>query len=180
MKDVSRTPPVLGHNIDRVLRLEQHALERRSLSDKLSDAVGHFAGTLPFVAVHTVVFVGWLALNSGAFHLIAPFDPYPFNLLSTVVSCEAVIMTSFVLMKQNRESRLADRRDHLDLQVNLISEQESSLVIQMLDQISRKLEIPPQPGQEEALQLSRTATLERLVEQLHARFPDSDAELPPQ
>ncbi len=179
MNEITKTPSIVGRNIDRVLRLEKSALNRRSSSEVLADGVAHFAGTLAFVLIHVALIAAWVLLNSGAFQSVHPFDRYPYNFLSTIVSCEAVFLAAFVLMKQNRESKLADRRDHLDLQVNLVAERESSLVIQMLDQISRKLDIPAQPGQEEALALSRTATLERLVEELHARFPDTDDELPP-
>ena len=110
--------------------------------------------------------------------LIRPFDPYPFNFLSTIASFEAVILTAIIVMKQNRMARLGDRREHLDLQVNLLAEQEASLALRMLDQISRKLDIHSEE-QDDALQLSRTATLEHLVRELHERLPDTTASLPP-
>ena len=84
---------------------------------------------------------------------------------------------AFSLITQNRMARLADKRDHLDLQVNLMAEQEASMIIQMLDKISRKLGLPAD-GREDALALSRTATLENLLSQLHEQFPDTEGDLP--
>ena len=122
--------------------------------------------------IHLALIALWIAVNAGWLHVMRRFDPYPFNLLSTAMSCEAVILSAFVLMKQNRMSCIADRRDHLDLQVNLLAEQEASLTIQMLDRIGRKLGIDTSE-QEDAVKLSRTATLDHLVGELHRRLPDN-------
>ena len=65
------------------------------------------------------------------------FDPYPFKLLCMIVSMEGVLLSTFVLIKQNRMGQRADRRNHLDLQVNLLTEQEVTKVIQMLEAISQ-------------------------------------------
>ena len=94
------------------------------------------------------------------------------------MSCEAVIRTAFVLMAQNRMTGLADRRDHFDLQVNLMAEQEASITIQMLDRISRKLGVN-QENADEALALSRTSSLGHLAEELHAQLPELGGSLPP-
>ena len=169
---------LVGRNIDRVLAIEEHVANTRSLSEVASEALGGFVGTMWFVAIHIVLVALWISTNAGWLHILAKFDPYPFNLLSTAASCEAVILSAFVLMKQNRMSRIADRRDHLDLQVNLLAEQEASLTIQMLDRIGRKLGIDP-GEQEEAVKLSRTATLDHLVGELHRRLPDRVTPEPP-
>jgi uncharacterized membrane protein len=166
-------PDLVTSNIDRVLGLEAQAAERRSVVQLLANAVGRFVGTFAFALGHLALIGLWIAVNTGAILHIRHFDPFPFSLLSTIASCEAVVLTAFVLMKQSRESELADRREHLHLQVNLIAEQEISLLIQMLDRISRKLEVPQDGETETALHLSRTATLDNVVEQLHARWPDA-------
>ncbi len=165
-------PEVVRRNIERVLRLEKHASRTKTRSEAVIDWIGRFVGTLSFVCLQLTVCVTWIALNSGAFHLIKPFDPYPFNLLSAFSSCEAVILTAFVLMAQNRITSLADRRDHFDLQVNLMAEQEASITIQMLDRISRKLGVD-QDNPDAALALSRTSSLEHLAEELHAQLPET-------
>ncbi len=177
MSKQAAAPALVRRNIERVLRLEEHASRSRGLVESFTDVAGRFVGTLTFVCAQLLLIVGWIVWNSGAVPGLVPFDRFPFNLLSAVTSAEAVILSAFVLMKQNRMSSIADRRDHLDLQVNLMAEQESSIIIQMLDRISRKLEIT-QDGREEALELSNTSTLDHLVEQLHASFPDTEGELP--
>ncbi len=177
MSGEEAAPALVRRNIERVLLLEEHASRSRGVIESITDVTGRFVGTLAFVCVQALLIGGWIAWNSGAVPGLVPFDRFPFNLLSAVTSAEAVILSAFVLMKQNRMSSIADRRDHLDLQVNLMAEQESSIIIQMLDRISRKLEIT-QEGREEALELSKTSTLDHLVEQLHARYPDTEGDLP--
>ena len=183
----SRRPPragqghpadLVGRNIDRVLAIEEHVSRTRSWAEIASEAVGGFVGTMWFVVIHLALIAVWIGANGGWLPILHPFDPYPFSLLSTVASGEAVILSAFVLMKQNRMSCIADRRDHLDLQVNLLAEQEASLTIQMLDRIGRKLGIDP-GEQEDAVKLSRTATLDHLVGELHRRLPDKASTPPP-
>ena len=79
------------------------------------------------------------------------FDPFPFNLLTMIVSLEAILLTSFVMISQNRMGRQADKRAHLDLQVNLLAEQELTKVLQMLDTICRALKIPEQDSETQLL-----------------------------
>ena len=177
MSEEEAAPDLVRRNIERVLRLEEHASRSRGPIEAIADFTGRFVGTFAFVCVQLLVIGGWIVWNSGVIPGLVPFDRFPFNLLSAVTSAEAVILSAFVLMKQNRMSSIADRRDHLDLQVNLMAEQEASIIIQMLDRISRKLEIT-QDGRKEALELSNTSTLDHLVEQLHARYPDAEGELP--
>ena len=83
-----------------------------------------------------MAFVGWAIVNAGIISEIPPFDPYPYALLSSITSLEAVLIAAFVLMKQNRMSIIADRRDHLDLQVNLLTERKATQIIQMLDRLA--------------------------------------------
>ena len=177
MADEEHAPELVRRNIERVLRLEEHAGRTRTFSEAVTGRVGRFVGTLVFVGLHLALFTGWIAANSRLLHSIRPFDPYPFNLLSTVCSCEAVILAAFVLMAQNRMTSLADRRAHFDLQVNLMAEQEASITIQMLDRISRKLDVT-QENPEEALALSRTSSLQHLAEELHAQLPNMEDSLP--
>ena len=178
MEDEEHAPEMVRRNIERVLRLERHASEVKTRPEAVTDWIGRFVGTLTFVAVEFAFVAVWITLNVGVLGSVKPFDPYPFNLLSAFSSCEAVILAAFVLMAQNRMSSLADRRDHFDLQVNLMAEQEASITIQMLDRISRKLGVV-QDNAEEALALSRTSSLEHLAEELHAQLPDTVDSLPP-
>jgi uncharacterized membrane protein len=100
-------------HIDSIVRQEEEALERRSSSERLADAVGVFAGSLFSVVLHLMLLVAWLLINSGKIPIARPFDPYPFSVLGVIVAVEAVILSSFILMRQNRMMRRGERRDHL-------------------------------------------------------------------
>src|ERR1700686_5620390 len=112
-------------HIDSIVKQEEEALERRSSAERLADAVGGFAGSLPFVVLHLVLLIAWLLVNSGKIPRARPFDPYPFSLLGVIVAVEAVILSSFILMRQNRMMGRGERRDHLNLQVDLLAEKEN-------------------------------------------------------
>src|SRR5947207_12435981 len=88
-----------------------------------------------FVYIHVAWFGLWLAVNLGWTGL-KPFDPYPFNLLTMIVSLEAILLATFVLISQNRLSEIADQRADLDLQINLLAEYEITRVLTMVDAIA--------------------------------------------
>src|ERR1700730_18335023 len=125
----------VGRNIQAIAELERKALDARTPIDRLTDAVARVSGSTTFIALHACWFTAWIALNST--HLA--FDPFPYNLLNLVVALEAVFLTSVVLMTQNHMTRLADRRAHLDLQVNLLAEQELTAILQMLTGLCTRL-----------------------------------------
>jgi uncharacterized membrane protein len=83
-------------------------------------------------------FTGWLVINTGHLFRFKPFDPYPFSFLTLVVSLEAIFLTVFVLMSQNRMARQADKRAHLDLQVDLLAEQELTVILYLLRAICQQ------------------------------------------
>jgi uncharacterized membrane protein len=112
-----------------MVELAQKARDDRSPIDRITDAVAQVAGSTPFVVVHALWFTAWVVFNSTRF----AFDPFPYSLLNLVVALEAVLLTSVVLMTQNHMTRLADRRAHLDLQVNLLAEQELTAMLHMLN-----------------------------------------------
>lgn len=136
-------PHTVADNIQAIVDLEEGKDRERSLSDKIADLIGSFAGTVVFVVMHLVWFGLWTAVNLGSLQLVRPFDPYPFQLLCMLVSLEGVLLSTFVLIRQNRMSRRADRRSHLDLQINLLAEKEVSKALQMLERISAKLDLRP-------------------------------------
>jgi uncharacterized membrane protein len=130
-----------AENIETVIRLEKEGEKRISPADRLSETIGSFAGTIQFVLAQIAFVAFWISANGGLVPGMKGFDPYPFSLLSVVLSLEAVLLTSFVLIRQNRMSMRADHRSHLDLQINLLSEKEVTKVLQILQRISRHLGI---------------------------------------
>src|SRR5882762_8689561 len=104
-----------AENIATVVRLEQRFLQDRTRVERIGDFIGTFAGSMSFVVLHLTIFAFWFLVNIRAFPAIPVFDPYPFVLLNMTVSIEAVILSTFVLMKQNRESKRAEHRQQLTL-----------------------------------------------------------------
>jgi uncharacterized membrane protein len=165
------TPRVAQENIEQIVRLEQASEERRTTSEKVADAIASFVGSMPFVYLHIVWFLIWVPINLGWIPFIKPFDPYPFALLCMIVSLEGVVLSTFVLIKQNRMSQRADNRSHLDLQVNLLSEKETTKVIQMLEKMSRRMGISEEVVDSEVSELGQTTAVENLARSLQEKLP---------
>jgi uncharacterized membrane protein len=108
----------------------QHA-SRLTRIERFADMLTRIASSTPFLVGHLVWFGGWISWNMGAFGL-RPFDPFPFGLLTLVVSLEAIFLAIFVLMAQVRESSIAELREEVTLQVNLRTEAEVTKVLQLL------------------------------------------------
>lgn len=102
--------------------------ERRSLLERITDGISDLAASPAFIVAHILWFAVWIAINTSG---RATFDRYPFNLLTLAVSLEAIVLTGFVLMAQGRMTRQADKRAHLDLQINLLAEQELTAILKM-------------------------------------------------
>jgi uncharacterized membrane protein len=165
-------PASVAENIDRILRVEKDALERRSRAEAAVDAIGGFVGTVPFVVLQSLACAAWVALNSGKFPGLVAFDRFPFPLLSSITSFEAVVIAAFVLMKQNRISVIVGRRDHLDLQVNLRTERQATQIIQMLDRLSTHVGFE-HDHDASGRELGLPVAIEHLVDELHRRLPDA-------
>ena len=168
-------PRVAARNIEDVVRLEEEANHQRSGPDQAADAIAGFVGTVTFVLLHLLWFGLWASINTGLIPGLRAFDPYPFQLLCMIVSLEGVLLSTFVLIKQNRMSRRADERSHLGLQVNLLSEQEITKVIQMLEGISEHLGIRHKVVDEAAEELGQNTAVGSLAHQLREKLPPGDS-----
>ena len=108
--------------------LERDTRDRRSVLERVTDAVSGLASSPTFIVAHVLWFAVWVGINSLG---RATFDRYPFNLLTLAVSLEAIVLTGFVLMAQSRMTQQADKRAHLDLQINLLAEQELTAILKL-------------------------------------------------
>ena len=134
------TPQVQAQrNVDAIMRLEQQAIHNRSPAEKIADKITTAAGSTPFVILHLFWFGGWVLANTGLIPGVAPFDPFPFSFLTLVVSLEAIFLTLLVLMSQNRMTKEADKRAHLDLQLNMLAEQEATVVLRLVKRESASI-----------------------------------------
>jgi uncharacterized membrane protein len=158
-------------NIAKVAKLEEQFLEERTTVQRIGDAIGAFVGNMTFVVIHVAVFTSWFIVNSKVVPGFPIFDPYPFILLSMVVSIEGVLLSTFVLMKQNRESKRAEHRQQLTLQIDLLAEQEATKTLQMLRKVCSHLGIEDAGNDAETKDLSTHTAVDELAEELKKNLP---------
>ena|SRR3989344_1349963 len=120
---------------------EREAREARSTIDTFADSVTHFFGSGACIAFHAIFFCAWIVANAGVVVGITPFDPFPFTFLTMIVSLEAIFLSTFVLMNQNRQSRVDELREEVDLNVNLIAEEEVTKILKLLARLCRHMGI---------------------------------------
>lgn len=167
---------VLEHNIVTLQRLQDQAASRRGVQDRVADAITTFSGSMSFVYLHITWFGAWVAVNSGLVRLPV-FDAFPYGLLTMLVSLEAIFLSTFVLLSQNRQAADAQQRADLALQIGLLTEHELTRVLQMLDGIQGKLGIE-HDADSELVQLELEtrpedvlAEIKRVQHMVHGRGP---------
>jgi len=133
------TISAVDKNIEAIRKLENETLQRLSTVEHIADNITAFAGSSPFIVLHVLWFGVWIFINSGVISTVTPFDPFPFSFLTLIVSLEAIFLTLLVLMSQNRMTKEADKRVHLDLQINMLAEQETTLILRMVQKITKHL-----------------------------------------
>jgi uncharacterized membrane protein len=161
----------MERNVRAIAKLERDAMADRTPADRLSDAITWVAGSARFVAVHIVFFAVWIAANVGMVARVPIFDPYPFSLLTLVVSLEAIFLSIFVLMSQNRAARLADRRAHLDLQVDLLAERELTVMLHMLRALCQKQKVVLDEVGTDVNDLLEETDVSELASNIEAKLP---------
>ena len=167
----------MQQNIATIVQLDQAARAQRTVTDRIVDAITAFCGSLAFVWVHALWFGVWIGEN--LLRGRTGFDPYPFPLLTLIVSLEAIFLSTFILISENRDARLSERRNQLDLQINLLTEQENTKMLTMLEQIAHKLgvDVSHDPTIEV---LEQSTQPEKLVEQIERTIKTTEQEAPPQ
>jgi uncharacterized membrane protein len=163
---------VVERNIRTILRMRAQSALDRSLQDRIADRITGLSGRMSFVYLHVAWFSAWLLLNTGAFGL-KPFDPFPYGLLTLIVSLEAIFLSTIVLISQNRQGEESDRRADLDLHIGLLNEAELTRALKMLHAIHEKLGIPCDDAEELADLELRTDPEDVMaeIERLRRRVP---------
>ena len=161
-------------NIHSIAGLEHDSEDQRTLVDRLADAIGSFSGSFLFVTIHVIWFALWFLINTGVLSFIPKFDPYPFILLAMIVSVEGVLLSTFVLMKQNRMQGKADSRAQLDLQINLLAEKEVTKTLQLLRAIAAKLDITEFDQDAELKEMSNITSVDMLADEIQQKIPSTD------
>jgi uncharacterized membrane protein len=134
-------PSSVKKNIETIMALEKESISNRSKAEIIADRTIRFAGNAVVIFIHVLWFTGWILVNCGLVPGIPVFDPYPFSFLTLTVSLEAIFLSLMVLMSQNRMTKEADKRAHLDLQINLLDEQETTMILRMVQKIGKRLGI---------------------------------------
>jgi uncharacterized membrane protein len=163
---------VVPSNVRRVARLEEQQLRARSTSERIAGSLTRAAGTATFAITHLVWFIVWIGVNAGWVRGLGPFDPFPFNLLTMVVSLESIFLSIWILISQNQMTRQAERRAHLDLQINLLAEQESTATLRIVRRIAERLDIERDRSPGDA-SLAEETDIERLVSKMDEALPDA-------
>ncbi|MCU1326599.1 MAG: putative rane protein [Bryobacterales bacterium] len=168
MRDQSTTQ----RNIQTICDMEQEALNSRSHADRVGDAIATHAGKLWFITVHALFYGFWMLANT-----LGPtedrFDPFPFSMMTLIVALEAIFLSLFILMSQTRSSILAERRNHLELQINLLSEDENTKMLQMLQALCKHHGLSIGRDPEIAAMAERTE-LHEVLEELRNNLPSDE------
>ncbi len=166
---------VLDRNIAALLARRRSAERRQRRSDRVAEAIGRFAGSMTFVWIHVVVVAWWVATNVGL--LPGPRFDTDFVKLATAASVEAIFISTFVLVMQNRMAALADRRADLDLQISLLAEHELTRLIRIADALARRLGVDE--VRDEALaDLERDVSAENVLDRIERAEEGSGPEPP--
>ncbi|MEZ0081492.1 DUF1003 domain-containing protein [Bradyrhizobium japonicum] len=129
-----------ARNIESILEIERKDEEKLLLHHRALHAVGQFVGTPYFFIIQSLGVGLWIWMNIGESNW--KFDEYPFPLLALLLALEAVLLTSCVLIRQNISDQAFERRNHLDLQINLLAERESTLSLDILRRLAAHMNCP--------------------------------------
>jgi uncharacterized membrane protein len=148
--DKNTAASVARTNVETVAKMEQAAQVERTTGERIADGFAHVIGSWTFIIVQSFILAAWVVLNVIA--AVRHWDPYPFILLNLALSFQAAYASPIIMMSQNRQARLSERRNHLDLQINLLAEQESTEALRLLRAIGEKLGIEITDAVESALE----------------------------
>jgi uncharacterized membrane protein len=160
-------------NVRTIIDLERAARSKQTASQRWAQRVSAFCGSMPFVWIHVAAFAAWIGFNAlpGLPHV----DPFPFTFLTLIVSLETIFLSTFILISQNEETRATERRNALDLQINLLTEQENTQMLRMLEQIAKKVGVSfdDDPAISVLEQATRPETLAAQIDRVEVEDPES-------
>lgn len=166
------TAEPMEYNIEAIARLEREALGHRTVVQRISDAIIRRVGSMLFIVLQLALITTWVVLNLASIPGMPAFDPAPFGLLALTVSIQGVFLALFILISQNRMTRQADRRAHLDLQVSILVEQEITTMLRMQQKLCEHLGVDVESIRREADALVKETDVEGLVDKLEEELPD--------
>ncbi len=162
-------------NIAAVRDLETEIRRDRTRIDRVTDAISAFAGSPRFLAAQAIAIGLWIAVNT--LPGLPRFDPYPFEFLNFALAVEAILLSTIVLMAQNRQGRESAEQAELHLQIGLLAEQESTKMLEMLQGIHTRLGLDAAAKDPELKEMIQTTQVEVIADEL--KRTREEAEVPP-
>jgi uncharacterized membrane protein len=159
------------YNIDAIAKLEHDAHNRRTSTERVSDVIMKVVANMEFLLVQLVLISCWSLVNLHVIPGLKAFNPFPFGVLA-LVSSESMFLTIFVLISQSRMARQSERRSHLDLQVGMLSEQELTTILQMLQKLCQHLGVNVDSSKQEVQSFSKTTDVHKLASELENKLPE--------
>ena len=147
---------MLHERRERIRSFKAKMDSERSFTDKIADFMTESFGTVMFFSVNALFFGIWMLINTGLIASLPVYDPFPYGLLTMLVSLEAIFLSVIVLISQNRAARVAELREEIDLQVNVKAEQEITKLLIILDRVHDHLGLPPEDDEELVMMKQKT------------------------
>jgi uncharacterized membrane protein len=156
-------------HVDMIAKHEMEFLANRTFAERTIDAVASYIGSLTFVIIHIVFFALWVGWNvlPNTHH----FDPHPFSMLQTLVAMESILAASFILMRQARLGRRADERDHLMLQILILSEKEITALLGVNREIANEVGVENMKNEDEVRALSEPTSIDDVAQTISEKLP---------
>ncbi|WP_271898690.1 DUF1003 domain-containing protein [Candidatus Phyllobacterium onerii] len=159
---------VIDRNIDELLKRRAEEDRGLTLQDRISDTITRFAGSMAFVYIHLGIFGMWVVINEGWLELMPPWDP-SLVILAMVASVEAIFISTFVLISQNKMAVRAEKRAELNLHISLLAEHETTKLIALIAAIADHLGISTELADEEIKELKESVSPETVLKKMERR-----------
>ena len=166
--------PHLQEQIEMIARHEQEFYEARTAGEKISGNIGSFVGSFQFVLLHLIFFAAWVVFNATHATARWRFDTYPFPMLDTVLAVEAIFLASFILMRQASMGRRSDERDHLVLQLLLLTEKETTKLLEVNREIAARLGLHSVARDTELAALSEETPIDEVADSIRESLPPEE------
>lgn len=160
----------LVRNIAALMERREEEIAQAAPSEKVATAIAEFTGSMRSVVLHGLVFGLWILINLGILPIVEPWDP-TFVVLAMIASVEAIFLSTFVLMNQNRLARVEDRRSELTLQISLLAEHEMTKVVGVVSEIAKHLDVPT-PVHSELEELAEEVIPEAVLDEIDRKRPE--------
>jgi len=157
-------------HIELIAKHEMEFMAQRTTAERFADSVAAFIGSLQFVFANLLIFSAWILMNTVL--PVRHFDPRPFALLQTCVAMEAIFVASFILIRQGRLGRRSDERDHLMLQILLLTEKEVTAVLSMDRKIAEQMGLGREANKEAVRELSKDTSIDAMAQTIKENLTD--------